>query len=102
MPAAPIAADVRHSLLLAAKEALHNAVKHAAATEIKLSIALERQSLRVQITDNGHGFDPAARAAGHGLSNMRERLNTLGGTCQIESASDEGTRVTFTLPLKNE
>jgi len=102
VPAAPISSDVRHSLLLAAKEALHNAVKHAAATEIKLSVALEPQSLRVQIADNGRGFDPAARAAGHGLANMRERLTTIGGSCQIESALNQGTRVTFTLPLKNE
>ncbi|MCX6910535.1 MAG: triple tyrosine motif-containing protein, partial [Verrucomicrobia bacterium] len=102
VPAAPISSDVRHGLLLAAKEALHNAVKHAAATEIKLSVALEPQSLRVQIADNGRGFDPAARAAGHGLANMRERLTTIGGSCQIESALGQGTRVTFTLPLKRE
>lgn len=102
VPAAPISSDVRHSLLLAVKEALHNAVKHAAATEIKLRIALEPQSLRVQIADNGHGFDSAARANGHGLANMRERLTAIGGACHLESAPSEGTRITFTLPLKTE
>jgi signal transduction histidine kinase/ligand-binding sensor domain-containing protein len=102
IPAAPIASDARHSLLLAAKEALNNAVKHAAATEIKLSIVLEPASLRIQIADNGRGFDSAARTTGHGLSNMRERLTALGGACQIESAPNQGTRVTFTLPLKLE
>jgi ligand-binding sensor domain-containing protein/signal transduction histidine kinase len=102
VPAVSIAADARHSLLLAAKEALHNAVKHAAATEIQLNIALDPRSLRIQIADNGGGFDPAtARANGQGLMNMRERLISVGGTCQIESESAKGTRVTFTLPLKH-
>lgn len=102
VPGAPIASDVRHSLLLAVKETLHNAVKHAAATEIKLTVALELQSLRVQIADNGRGFDPAARAAGQGLANMRERLTTIGGVCHLESTLNQGTRVTLTLPLKRE
>ena len=100
VPAAPVPADVRHSLLLAVKEALNNAVKHAAATEIQLSMVLEPQSLHVMLADNGHGFDPAARAAGHGMANMRERLAAVGGDCRIESESGKGTRVTFKLPLK--
>ncbi|MFA6563028.1 MAG: two-component regulator propeller domain-containing protein [Verrucomicrobiia bacterium] len=103
VPAAPISSDVRHGLLLAVKEALNNAVKHAAATEIKLGIAVEPQSLCVRIADNGCGFDlDAARAAGQGLANMRERLSAVGGSCQIKSESGKGTRVTFTLPLKRE
>jgi len=103
VPAAPISSDVRHGLLLAVKEALNNAVKHAAATEIKLSIVVEPQSLCVRIADNGRGFDlDAARAAGQGLANMRERLSAAAGSCQIKSESGKGTSVTFTLPLKRE
>lgn len=103
VPDAPISSEVRHGLLLAVKEALNNAVKHATATEIKLSITVEPQSLCVRITDNGRGFDPnATRAAGQGLANMRERLAAIGGSSQIESESGKGTRVVFTLPLKRE
>ncbi len=103
VPTAPISSDVRHGLLLAVKEALNNAAKHAAATEIKLSIAVEPQSLCVRIADNGRGFDlNAARATGQGLANMHERLSAVGGSCQIKSESSKGTRVTFTLPLNRE
>ena len=103
VPAVPLSSEARHNLLLAAKEALNNAVKHAVATEVQLGIAVERASLRVQIADNGRGFESAAtRANGQGLANMRDRLAAVGGHCEIESAPGKGTRVTFTLPLKHE
>ena len=103
VPAVPLSSEARHNLLLAAKEVLNNAVKHAAATEIKLSIAVEPPLLRVRIADNGRGFNPAAaRVNGQGLANMRERLAAAGGSCKIESSPGKGTRVLFTLPLKHE
>jgi ligand-binding sensor domain-containing protein/signal transduction histidine kinase len=102
VPAVPLSSEARHDLLLAVKEALNNAVKHAAATEIKLGVAVEPEALRVGIADNGRGFDPAVRASGHGLSNMRGRLAAAGGGCLIESIPGKGTRVQFTLPLKRE
>ncbi len=104
LPDVVIGSDVRHSLFLAAKEALHNAVQHAAATEIRLHIAVPGDRLVLTISDDGRGFDPgrqdgASGGGGNGLSNMRQRLAECGGSCDIQSAPGQGTRVVFSLPL---
>ncbi|MBM3889657.1 MAG: hypothetical protein FJ388_11100, partial [Verrucomicrobia bacterium] len=100
VPDMALASDVRTHLFLAAKEALHNAVKHAAASRIELRIAIADGCLRVRIADNGKGFPLAERATGNGLANMRHRMSTVGGDCRIESRLGDGTCVTLTLPLK--
>jgi signal transduction histidine kinase len=114
LPAWPVTADVRHNLFLAFKEALHNVLKHSAATEVRVSFALDSTAIAVNIADNGRGFDPAvlmetALNGGHpaqtgprrnGLVNMRKRLQEIGGRCEIQSERDRGTQVTFYLPVK--
>jgi len=96
----PIPSPARHGLFLAFKEALNNVVKHAAATAVSLRVAVEPDRLRVTLADNGRGFDPGApHAAGEGLASMRQRLAATGGTCAIERAPGQGTRITFTLPI---
>ena len=100
LPAAPLSADVRHNLFLAVKEALNNALKHAAAREIRLTITAADQVLKITVADDGAGFDVAgAASAGHGLRNMRARLGEIGGSCRMESAPGGGTRVIFHWPL---
>lgn len=103
LPDVVLGSEIRHSLFLAAKEALHNALRHADATEIRLSIAVEGGRLTLSLSDDGRGFDPAASGtAGHGgngLSNMRQRLAECGGACEIDSVPGRGTRITFSLPL---
>jgi signal transduction histidine kinase/ligand-binding sensor domain-containing protein len=95
-----INSDVRHQLFLTFKEALNNAVKHAAATEIKLRIWLQHDVLHIAIEDNGKGFTVKdAEGKGEGLVTLRERLLPLGGRCHVESEPGKGTRVTLTLPL---
>lgn len=97
-----MASHIRHELLLAVKEALNNAVKHSGATEITLQVALENNLLTLMLTDNGRGFDPAATAnAGDGLGNLSQRLASIGGACQTESAVGKGSVVRMTLPLSN-
>ena len=76
------------------QEALHNAVKHAAAS----SIVVCRSAATLCITDNGQGFDPAAASAGYGLSSLRERAARVGGTLRIEPAVGGGTAVCLHLP----
>jgi len=100
IPAGTIQSGARHNLVLAVKEALNNAIKHALASEIELRTELEPHKLRVQITDNGRGFLlEESRALGNGLGNMEKRLVTSGGRCQIDSRTSGGTKVTFELPL---
>jgi ligand-binding sensor domain-containing protein/signal transduction histidine kinase len=107
LPAWPLTAEVRHSLFLAFKEALHNVVKHAAATEVRVSLTLAESGFSASIEDNGRGFDPASVgtaattndplriAGGNGLANMRKRIGGIGGECQVDSAPGKGTTVRF-------
>jgi signal transduction histidine kinase len=106
LPPWPLSAEVRHNLFLAFKESLHNAVKHAAATEVQISLKVEPSNFVLSVKDNGCGFllespaaqsppDPSRPAGGNGLVNMRQRLKEIGGECEIKSAPRAGTNVTF-------
>jgi signal transduction histidine kinase len=59
----------------------------------------EAGTLRFTVTDDGAGLDPAARTAGTGFVNMRDRLGAIGGSLQVESAPGAGTSVLGVLPL---
>ena len=56
-----LTSEVRHNLFLACKEALHNVVKHSAATEVQIRLAVRQTSFELEIEDNGRGFSPAAK-----------------------------------------
>jgi len=90
----------RQEIFFAFKEALTNVVRHARATQVWLRISVREQRLVVEVADNGRGFNLAGRPAGSdGLANMKERLNTLGGACEIVSDAKNGTTVRLTAPL---
>jgi signal transduction histidine kinase len=92
---------VRHNLFLAVREALNNVVRHSGATETTLTLQVEGPAVVIAIEDNGRGFNPAAGATRHGLANLKQRLTDLGGVCRIESAPDQGTKVTLTWPWRD-
>jgi signal transduction histidine kinase len=101
MLSAAFTLPVRRSLLMAIKETLNNAVKHSAATELRLQIQWQGPRLVVVVQDNGQGFDPATLKSGrNGLANMAQRLNELGGTCLVTSRPGQGCRVEFSIPLR--
>ena len=108
LPAGTLTSEVRHNVFLAFKEALHNVVKHAHATEVRVSLELPRGGFALLVADNGQGFDhhllklndpvptDAARvSSGNGLANMQRRLEEIGGRCEWDTAPGEGTRVRF-------
>jgi signal transduction histidine kinase/ligand-binding sensor domain-containing protein len=110
-PAWRLTADVRHNLFLAFKEALHNVVKHSAASEASIRLTTRTTSFELIIEDNGRGFIPGRTgknppddsvrfSSGNGLENMARRLAEVGGLCHIQSSPGQGTKVTFTVPLK--
>jgi signal transduction histidine kinase/ligand-binding sensor domain-containing protein len=100
LPSVPLGASARHHLCLAVKEALHNVVKHAGATEVHLSARLEGRRLTLSIRDNGRGFDTdAARGAGDGLANLRARLAEIGGSFHQESRPQHGSCATMSVEL---
>jgi signal transduction histidine kinase len=98
----PLAASVRHQLFLAVKEVLHNAVRHGRANRIYFQITLDDQKLVIIIRDNGRGFDLSSPDEGLGLANLRERLTSLRGRCDIQSRPDTGTTVLMELPLASQ
>jgi signal transduction histidine kinase len=111
-----VTAEVRHNLFLAFKETLNNVVRHAAATEVRVTVSLGAPGLELMVQDNGRGFDfsavssslepgggasplPARVRSGNGLLNLRRRLEEMGGQCGVASVPGSGTAVRFTVPL---
>jgi signal transduction histidine kinase len=98
-PERGVAGSVRHELFLAIKEALNNAVRHGHATEVAFRLHFSEDQMEFCVVDNGRGFDLASQSSGRGLSNLRTRLEKLGGRCRIESSPGGGTTVSLQLPL---
>ncbi len=88
-----VASQLRHHIILAVKEAINNIIKHARASEVVFQVTFERNVLTISIHDNGAGFNLAKTATGNGLNNMKQRLQTIGGRCDIESGAEKGTTV---------
>ncbi len=86
---------VEAELYHVAQEALNNALRHAEATSVTVHIRSEREDLVLEVVDDGRGFDPDAvrDQGGMGLTNMRERVEKLGGTLTILSQPGRGTTV---------
>ncbi len=98
-PSIPLSSQVRHNLIMAVKEAVHNIIKHAHATEVRIRIAFEASLLSLCIQDDGCGFDPAACPPGNGLGNLKRRMESVGGSFSIESRLGAGTDVRLRLPV---
>jgi signal transduction histidine kinase len=92
--------EVEAAVYFCCLEALQNAMKHAgpAATAV-VRVWEEAGVLRFSVTDDGAGFDPAAKGAGSGFVNMHDRLGAIGGWLQVESSLGAGTSVLGLLPL---
>jgi signal transduction histidine kinase len=80
-------------------EALRNAVTHADASEIDITVEEQDGRLTVRVADDGCGFDPATREPGLGLTNMADRIDALGGSLTVESRVGDGTRITGSIPV---
>ena len=89
---------VQAAVFRVAQEALHNALRHAGASEV--SVALSRTARRVilQVSDDGTGFDTGLASGGLGLASMRERAAAVGGALRISSAPGAGTQVRLAVP----
>jgi len=93
--------EIETTLYRVVQEALTNVARHAQATRVKLEVNARGGQLEVQIKDDGQGFDPKiALVKNRGISGMRERVNLLNGSFQIESEPGHGTRISARLPLQ--
>ena len=85
------------------QESLTNVTRHAEASQVDIGLSLEAEHIRLEIADNGKGFDPSQVGGNSfGLLGMGERLEALGGKLRIDSAPGRGTRLHITIPLAEE
>jgi ligand-binding sensor domain-containing protein/signal transduction histidine kinase len=94
--------EAKRNLLMLVREALQNAIRHGAPTNLSVVLRFARRRVHVVVEDDGRGFDPSGGPPGdtyhYGLIGMRERVETAGGTFQIASSPGRGTKVRFTIP----
>lgn len=95
IPPVPVAPDAQHHLLAVLKEALNNVLKHAHATGVTVTMAVEGEEFVLRVADDGIGFDPAAaeHSERNGLNNIRSRVADLGGRVEISSGAGRGTEI---------
>ena len=96
VPATRVDATAEVTAYFVISEAVTNASKHADATSIDVCAAASRGLLRVEIVDDGRGG--ASEAAGSGLQGLRDRVEAIGGSFQVDSADHRGTRIVAVLP----
>ena len=92
--------QVEAALYFCCLEALQNAAKHAGAQRVDVRLEQtgpDKGVLQLVVHDDGAGFDPAVASAGAGLSNMRDRLDAVGGQVSVESRPGDGTTMTATV-----
>jgi signal transduction histidine kinase len=99
----PLGAEGVRSLLMIIREALHNAVRHAAPRKLSILLHFDPRGLEVEIEDDGCGFDSAMSRWSddhhYGLIGMRERVEQLGGKFSLTSSPGKGTQVQMRIPL---
>jgi|GEM_PF-4331343 len=97
-----VSAETRHNIFMVLKESLNNIVKYASATEVWVQFLGFENQLTMTVQDNGVGFDMnVEKKFSEGLTNMRKRMEDVGGTCVVESTPGRGTTVTAVVPLRN-
>jgi len=100
LPDIELEPEVRKNLFLAANEAMANALKHARASQVRLTIRFAEDLLEVLVEDDGVGLpDPPSRPSGNGIGNLRQRMESIGGQFNLGPAEPTGTRVALRLPL---
>jgi signal transduction histidine kinase len=80
------------------QEAVNNAMKYSGATEIKVEVFPGKKGVKIQISDNGIGFDVENATLGNGIYNMKKRIEDISGLFYIHSSSENGTQVILSLP----
>jgi len=90
------------NIVLVCKELLHNILKHSHAQLVTFSIGITSyNSIEIEITDNGCGFDVNAVTSGNGIRNIKKRINKINGDLKINSEFNKGTVNQLTFPLPN-
>ena len=98
-PALPL--ETQEAVYRIAQEALHNVVRHARASRVRVDLDTDAAAVRLRVVDDGVGFDPERVPAGHlGLDGMRSRAERLGGTLSVDARPGRGTSLDLRIPLR--
>lgn len=92
--------EYEQALFRIAQEGLANIARHSGAKEARLTLEFKNGQVRLEVSDDGRGFNAMQPAKGLGLQSMRERAQALGGELRLQSGS-QGTRLSAVLPLKH-
>jgi signal transduction histidine kinase len=93
-----LTAHQRINLQRVLREALSNALRHAQAGDIEIGVAADARQFSLWVRDSGGGLPDTPANSGHGLANMRRRMDELGGSLQIDAQPGQGVCVTARLP----
>ena len=88
-------------LIRVIQECLNNAIKHAKPTELSVKIYQNGVARKIEIKDNGEGFDTSLASQGSGMYNIKKRMETIGGKLEIDSKIGVGTLIRLQLPTQN-
>ena len=88
------------NVVLAVQEVATNIVRHSNATVVTMYVRDTSSVLTIDIRDNGRGYDVTKQSSGSGMSNIRERMDEIGGTITVESTPSDGTRIVLSVPLQ--
>ena len=102
LPALTVASHLRYNVMLAFREAVTNALKHAQATEISVRLVLDKNTMTIEVMDNGKGFVVGTVVPGEGLANMRARMKEIKGEVAWETQPGQGTKVIFSVTIPEE
>jgi ligand-binding sensor domain-containing protein/signal transduction histidine kinase len=92
--------EIEQAIYRVTQEALANVARHSRAKRVDLSLVYNGDSLQLSLSDDGRGFDMDTKAHGMGLRSIRERVSSVRGTVQIQSAPGQGTRIIVQVPTK--
>jgi ligand-binding sensor domain-containing protein len=90
--------ETMRELLLVAKEAVTNIVRHSGCSRAQIRLVMGRREISLDVEDDGKGFISSTPASGNGLLNMRARAEKAGGSFTVDSAPGRGTRLSLSLP----
>lgn len=91
--------DVKRNIFLISKEAVNNLVKYSKCTEAKIEFNLNRSFLKMEVSDNGSGFDTEQASNRNGLRNMKQRAEQIQGILSIISENGKGTKISLIVKI---
>lgn len=95
----PISHEFRHNVSLTVKEIVNNALKHSFATEIRMSIRVDDNLLKISVADNGVGITSEPGKDGLGMENIRQRMKAVRGHCTMKPITEGGLEISLEAPI---